>query len=423
MNTFEKALHGLKDTYPSPDPEREKLFLESLQEQSQPIRETRHRTVFYVLPACAAAAVMVITGISLYQKMDPHRLPMIDTIETTTMTVEEATDFQSPTQEMIADPMEPTDDAIAEPEETQLPSASSPAASATDGQGSAAAETTLPLSTQPSSPVQQPVQTKAPSTRPSVTQPAQNNTVTETQPQPQVTTQVVQTPTVQEETDSCGDIMDEPLPDSPIYDPTEYLDDFEPIPCEPIGKNMCVTPLYHYKRGNSTVSYRELTCGSPAIPIETDNDNYDLKALAEQADIIVLAYVENSFYTQANHTAYTQLDIEVQSVIKGKCNTNDKLSVYEKGGYLPLDAAVQLDPSLAEITVDADGIEYPGNGTQVGNMRCFFLKLSSSSDIPSGAYVYAGSDATCCLYQLQTAFRSIDGRVNATYNELLQSAR
>ena len=89
MNAFKKALHGLKDTYPSPDPEREKAFLETLQRQEPPIRRSGRHSVFYVVPACAAAAVMLLAGIGIYQKITPHSLPMIGE-ETTTATVEDS---------------------------------------------------------------------------------------------------------------------------------------------------------------------------------------------------------------------------------------------------------------------------------------------------------------------------------------------
>ena len=425
MNAFDKALHGLKDTYPSPDPEREKAFIESLQEQSQPIRQTKRRTVFYALPACAAAAVMLIAGISLYQKMDPHRLPMIDTVETTTATVEEATLWADTTLKPDKEPTEPTnamDAAIPAPSEP------SPAVSTTDGRGSGAAGgTTCALPTQPITTVPQTVQTDAaPSTRPAVqTSPAPR--ATETQTPQQAPAQATETLEKSEETIPGTDALEEPEPAEPLDEPSSPADpaDNEPevMPDVPIHaeKDWRVAPKYVYQKGQNVISIKDLISESPIQPPDMDNSGgYGIKELADQSDLIVIGYVEQTYYTQADGLAYTQLDVQVQSVVKGKCGYNDRISVYEKGGYLPLDAAAKLDPFLLETGISADGIEYPGNGTQAGELRCFFLRHSSSRDIPDGAYIYAGSEAMSCVHQEKAVFYSADESMGITVNELWQ---
>ena len=80
MNAFNKALRGLKDTYPSPDTEREQAFLDRIAEEHPKqlhAVKLQKRTVLYTLPAIAAAAVMIMVGISVYQKAAQNKIPTL----------------------------------------------------------------------------------------------------------------------------------------------------------------------------------------------------------------------------------------------------------------------------------------------------------------------------------------------------------
>lgn len=417
MNAFKKALHGLKDTYPSPDPEREKAFLETLQRQEPPIRRSGRHSVFYVVPACAAAAVMLLAGIGIYQKITPHSLPMIGE-ETTTATVEDSLSaLENSLSDVICSHADNTDLTENREESSQgeaiSPEPSLPVSTAEE-QGSGETETAAPPSEAQASSHAQSVSTDAPSTNPAA---VIQTTGAERQTEPLETTQVAETP-IEHDQAPAEDPLETNKSDTPQMDPTG-TDDFEPMPNEPTmiaGVDRRVDPLYHYRVGTNVLSINDV--------IEEEMPGYqnevvpDLSSLADQAELIVIADVEQTFYTQAALEPYTQLDLHVCSVLKGSCNENDKISVYEKGGYLPLDVAAASYPVLAQMQDAPDTIEFPGNGTRPGDRRCFFLKRSTDPAIPDGAFVYVVSDRVSCLRQKQSSFYSMDGSIITTISEL-----
>ena len=91
---FKDALKGLKDTYPAPNPEREAAFLRNLPDLKPekkriiPLLHNGAKPVWYTLPALVTAAVLIVAGTGIYQRISEERLPTVDVpAETTTSAV------------------------------------------------------------------------------------------------------------------------------------------------------------------------------------------------------------------------------------------------------------------------------------------------------------------------------------------------
>ncbi len=88
---FKRALDGLKDTYPHPDPERKEAFLQTLPQKQEkrehavlPLFHTGRKPLYFALPAVVTAALMITVGISTYKHHQPHSIPSIPVESTTT---------------------------------------------------------------------------------------------------------------------------------------------------------------------------------------------------------------------------------------------------------------------------------------------------------------------------------------------------
>ena len=91
---FNNALHGLKNTFPTPNPKREEEFLQSLPELRQkekrtilPMLHMGKKSFWYAVPAIVTAALVMTVGIKTYQEFDQSKFPM-DVISPTVATTE-----------------------------------------------------------------------------------------------------------------------------------------------------------------------------------------------------------------------------------------------------------------------------------------------------------------------------------------------
>ena len=106
---FDKALLGLKDTFPSPDPKRREDFLNSLPQQKKdrnfvflPFLHFDRKKFWYAIPAAVTAAVMLTVGITAYQKNPPHQVEMVETTAATTTTAAEILPHETVTETVAA---------------------------------------------------------------------------------------------------------------------------------------------------------------------------------------------------------------------------------------------------------------------------------------------------------------------------------
>ncbi|MBP0972385.1 MAG: hypothetical protein J5851_00600, partial [Oscillospiraceae bacterium] len=384
MNAFKKALSGLKDTYPSPDPVREREFLEQLSQRESTashalIRHSRRKPILYVIPAMAAA-VMLAVGVGVYQNMSHERLPMImQPTETTTMTVDENL---KETDGVKSVETEPSEDST-EPPKASEPQVS-PAATTTAGQGTTALPETAAtspatgrtttdklLSTTAQAATQAPQQQTQPDTTQRVTDPVEKSTTCiATETMPLSTTEISQSPTMPP--DKEPDHPFDPVPDVPIDDVPDTTDSKEATPQETIRKSidLCVQPQYNFAKGATYYTMRE----SAPIIMPAEPERVELEWMCKASELIVLADVDQFWYTKAGETVYTQLNIRINTVYKGELCEGDRLSVYEQGGYMPANIFLYQHPEYTDLVGDAKSIYYPGNDTPLHAQRIFFLR-------------------------------------------------
>lgn len=88
---FKQALHGLKDTYPSPDAKRMEEFLRTLPVQEErkpspliPLFHIGVKPLRFVIPAVVTAVLMLTVGIGVYKNYQPHVIDTIPPVDTST---------------------------------------------------------------------------------------------------------------------------------------------------------------------------------------------------------------------------------------------------------------------------------------------------------------------------------------------------
>ena len=112
----------------------------------------------------------------------------------------------------------------------------------------------------------------------------------------------------------------------------------------------------------------------------------------DDADFVVLGTVIDTFYTFIDGSAWTQANIRVDEVSKGKLSEGDVISVYFPEGYASADDYAAYYSLSASSFSGVDFIEFTVNGRshpQAGDNAVFcFERLPVSSSLPDGAYTW-----------------------------------
>lgn len=112
----------------------------------------------------------------------------------------------------------------------------------------------------------------------------------------------------------------------------------------------------------------------------------------DEADCVVLGTVIDTFYTFIDGSAWTQANIRVDEVSRGKLSEGDVISVYFPDGYALVDDYVAFYSLPDSGFPGVDFIEFTVNDRphpQPGDNDVFCLeKLSASSPLPDGAYAW-----------------------------------
>lgn len=124
-------------------------------------------------------------------------------------------------------------------------------------------------------------------------------------------------------------------------------------------------------------------------------DPMDLDSLSEQAAEIVAGTVKKVTYDVVDGEIWTNLDISITDVFKGKLVKKDKISVYRLGGYILLKEYQKYHDDVERFGIDAkeishtllkqvcEGEEFP----QVGEESVYYLNKETANDLlPKGAY-------------------------------------
>lgn len=114
-------------------------------------------------------------------------------------------------------------------------------------------------------------------------------------------------------------------------------------------------------------------------------------AAEEDADCVMLGTVIETFYTFVDGTAWTQANVRVDEVTRGKLSEGEIISVYFPGGYASMDDYVAAHGTGQYSSTGAQYLEFIMNGEphpQPGDNAMFCLdKLPNGSPLPDGAYM------------------------------------
>ncbi len=112
---------------------------------------------------------------------------------------------------------------------------------------------------------------------------------------------------------------------------------------------------------------------------------------ADDADCVVLGTVIETFYTFAGGSAWTQANVRVAEVTRGRLSEGEIISVYFPGGYASMDDYVTAHGAGKYSSSGAQYLEFIINSEphpQPGDNAMFCLdKLTNISPLPDGAYM------------------------------------
>lgn len=433
---FHHALTGLKDTYPSPDPARQEEFLNNLPKQEEKPKNialfsSKGKPFWYSFPAVAAAAVMLTVGIHVYQNHQPHTIPTIPA-ETTTTTTSTA----------VPDPVN-AETPTASPEISETSTEMQTGAVPTDAvQSTLQGLTTTGVVIGPVIPDGQPVYSTPvlQGTLPPVqTTPCPNGAVTATavtttrseQEENRVTTAaktdivtmppLTQSPTEEAYVPPPNDSEDEQGIDSPpsvqttnspvdsvpqivtttkattiCYPNVEPSDPTVDSPNGIVPTYTTVQPPCRYSVSGDALEWNDfLEDSSDALNVSWDGSSNSSQA----AQLVVSGRITDIIYTQIGGVPYMQLNVALDHVYGGASGSGT-LSVYEKGGYVPLSVLNQHFTWARERTKDMTDSEIAGTMVretasaqkwpEQGDFCVFFLNAAATPGIPDGAFEYAG---------------------------------
>lgn len=161
--------------------------------------------------------------------------------------------------------------------------------------------------------------------------------------------------------------------------------------CETPYHDFTVTPaVRYYPDGEIYITDSESNdVMPPATPQEQATEIF--REMAENSDLIAIVAVDEIIYTGFDGKPYTQENAIVTDVIYGDITVNSRISIYCKGGYIPVSEYSPdgyIDNSIEDnVTV----LDYAGNKkfSQVGDSYMCFLKKSDGT-FPDGSYHLTG---------------------------------
>lgn len=165
-----------------------------------------------------------------------------------------------------------------------------------------------------------------------------------------------------------------------------------------------VTPVYRYEKTDTIMDIGSYPVGD--LPTDDVNPVIPWMIQAECSDQIVSGTVIGLTYTRIGNELWTQVDLVITEVYHGTMQQGNMISVYEKGGYIPLSEYLALRPELSSM--------FPMTEEEIQNTTCFdsytqetssslgetclYFLRQGSSDVPAGAYQYV-SNADESRYQ------------------------
>ena len=135
--------------------------------------------------------------------------------------------------------------------------------------------------------------------------------------------------------------------------------------------------------------YNSSAIRSAAIySVKSVDDRYQDPA---DADAELLCTVIDVYYTFISGAAWTQADVRVDEVIRGRLSEGDMISVYFPGGYASMEDYTAVHGEGMYSASGADFLEFTVNGRphpKSGDNGVVYIdRLPDSSPLPEGAYL------------------------------------
>lgn len=149
-----------------------------------------------------------------------------------------------------------------------------------------------------------------------------------------------------------------------------------------IGNDYTVTPKENYAPSESAVTIASMN--EHAIDFAVSPD---AKGLIPSADLIIDGKILNIYYTENGAAPWIQMDVRIDNCLYGELESGDLVSVYSKGGYMPLKqycdyGIVDFGDKDAETLLDLPfGTELPESGESYR-----FCLEKGYDDMPQGCY-------------------------------------
>lgn len=133
--------------------------------------------------------------------------------------------------------------------------------------------------------------------------------------------------------------------------------------------------------------------------VSISNDYFISDSIGEMSDVsdnIVNAEVIKVEYLSINGNAWTKVDIKLNSVYKGDLRKGDCITIYQSGGYQPLESHIAFyDDAFRYSHLSDEEIkqtllhEIPDEeaDTEVGSEAIYLLRKSTEEFLPDGVYV------------------------------------
>ena len=127
---------------------------------------------------------------------------------------------------------------------------------------------------------------------------------------------------------------------------------------------------------------------SPVYTIHLTDEELDDE---KDADYVVLGTVIETFYTVIDGRAWTQANIRIDEITRGRLSEGQIISVYMPGGYASAEDYIASQGQVEKTAAYASYFEFIINDEphlQPGDNAVFCLdKLPSDSSLPEGAYL------------------------------------
>ncbi|MDE7098358.1 MAG: hypothetical protein K2O60_04360, partial [Ruminococcus sp.] len=156
------------------------------------------------------------------------------------------------------------------------------------------------------------------------------------------------------------------------------------------GKDYTVYPYDIYSKSDKTVDIHNYIESNdiPAYDGPSTATASNVEQMIDNSDYIVSGRVDQIIYTQINGRPYTQENITIYAVYKGKMlKSNDRISIYIQGGYIPVSEFEKLHNLSIDVPDNYSVYDSGGNkGVQnIGDTFMFFIKNGSDS-MPEKAF-------------------------------------